>query len=104
MAITKRLTGSPVGGSTSRVTESPTAVATQRLTGVPDVDTTSRVAEAPTGSVRTQRTGFLIALEGDESGILLLEGDMQETGTDGIKLEGDAGSASIGSTVTRRVA
>src|SRR6266581_872123 len=44
----------------------------------------------------------LMALEGDQAGgVLLLEGDMQ-SGTDALKLEGDA--VAIGGTVTKRVA
>jgi hypothetical protein len=81
MTITKRISGAPSGGSTKRVTES------------------------AAGTERTERVPHLLLLEGDMqvSGhdCLLLEGDMQ-SGTDALKLEGDA--TAVGGTVTKRIA
>lgn len=74
---------------------------TKRVSGAAAGGTTARVSEAPTGSNLTSRISFLLALEGDESGVLLLEGDMQDIGTDALKLEGDA--VTVGGAITRRV-
>ena len=63
---------------------------------------TKRTSEHPTWSNLTSRISFLLALEGDESGNLVLEGDAQDIGRDALKLEGDA--TSIGGTITKRVA
>lgn len=79
-------------------------VVTRRISALASGGKTSRVAGNPTGSNVTSRFSFLLALEGDESGLLLLEGDMQDIGTDALRLEGDAGAATIGSTVTKRLA
>ena len=79
-----------------------TTTITKRVSGAASGGKTARVTEAPTGSNLTSRISFLLALEGDESGVLLLEGDMQDIGTDALKLEGDA--TAIGSTITKRVA
>jgi hypothetical protein len=51
----------------------------------------------------TSRLSGLLALEGDETGTLLLEGSGIQTGTDSIKLEGDAAALSIAINHTRRV-
>lgn len=64
--------------------------------------TTKRVTGAASGGVTTRLAPNLLLLEGDESGYLLLEGDMQ-SGEDRLKLEGDEAFA-INSTVTKRVA
>ena len=73
---------------------------TKRVTGVAVGGKTVRVSESPTGSNLTSRLHHLLLLEGDESGLLLLDGDMQ-SGTDVLKLEGDV--TVIGGTQTRRV-
>ena len=53
---------------------------------------------------QTSRLSFLLALEGDEAGgTLLLEGDAQ-SGTDSLKLEGDANIMSVTPVHTKRVA
>lgn len=78
----------------------PTTVS-KRVTATAAGGQTSRVSAAATGSTRTSRIHHLFLLEGDESGYLLLEGDMQ-SGTDKLKLEGDA--TAITETSTKRVA
>lgn len=61
-----------------------------------------RVSAHPLGTSQTSRLSFLLALEGDVAGgVLLLEGDVQ-TGTDGLRLEGDV--AVVGGTATKRIA
>jgi hypothetical protein len=78
----------------------PTTV-TKRISGAASGGKTVRVSEAPTGAFNTSRISFLLALEGDQEGVLLLEGDMQDIGTDALKLEGDV--TAIGATITKRV-
>lgn len=67
----------------------------------PAIDSTPRVAGAVTRNY-AQRVHHYLELEGDESGYLLLEGDMQESGHDVLMLEGDA--IAIGGSATKRVA
>ena len=75
---------------------------TKRIAGAAAGGATSRVTGAPRGSNLVSRISFLLALEGDEAGgVLLLEGDMQDIGTDALKLEGDV--TVISATVTKRV-
>lgn len=78
----------------------PTAV-TKRLTQAASGGQTSRVTESPQGSALQSRISHLLLLEGDESGHLLLEGDMQDVGTDALRLEGDV--TVIGGTNTVRI-
>lgn len=75
-------------------------VVTRRISGSPAGGQTARVSGNPTGTEHTSRISFLLALEGDESGVLLLEGDVQ-SGTDAMRLEGDV--TVIGGTATKRV-
>lgn len=65
-----------------------------------------RVTSAPVWTFHTSRISFLLALEGDESGVLLLEGDTQtdvgtQVDTDALRLEGDA--TAIAANHTKRV-
>jgi hypothetical protein len=66
----------------------------------------ARVGESATGTVHSRRIDlyqFLI-LEGDESGLLLLDGDQQDLESDALRLEGDeAVSDTIGGTITARI-
>ena len=62
---------------------------------------TKRVTAAPRGTQVTSRFHSLLLLEGDESGYLLLEGDMADLDTDVLKLEGD--EPAVGGTVTKRL-
>lgn len=72
---------------------------TPRVTGLASGGSTSRVSESPSGG-QTSRIHHLLLLEGDESGYLLLEGDMQ-SGDDALRLEGDV--TAIAESTTRRV-
>jgi hypothetical protein len=73
---------------------------TLRLRETVALDATARVAGAPAGH-QTSRLHFLLALEGDQDGDLLLEGD-EQSGDDVLALEGDA--TSVTAHITRRVA
>lgn len=79
-------------------------IVTRRISGLASGGKTSRVTENPTGTHHTSRFHHLLLLEGDmqDSGedYLLLEGDMQD-GTDVLKLEGDI--TAIGGTTSKRV-
>jgi hypothetical protein len=74
---------------------------TKRVSGTASGGKTARVSDNPTGTVVTSTIHHLLLLEGDESGYLLLEGDMQDLEGDALKLEGDA--ATIISTATKRI-
>jgi hypothetical protein len=67
------------------------------------VNATRRVAANPARTVPTARVGFLLVLEGDESGSIILEGDAQDDdyAQNALRLEGDM--ATIGGTATKRV-
>lgn len=67
----------------------------------PSINTTGRVGTSPSGGITQYITPNFLALEGDESGLLLLEGDMQ-SGDDALKLEGDE-SMAAGSSILKRV-
>lgn len=99
--VTKRISGAASGGQTARVSETPVGNETKRVSSAPSGGQTSRVTGAASGTFSTVRVGHLLEFEGDESGFLLLEGDMQDIG-DALQLEGDA--AAISSTLTKRVA
>ena len=79
---------------------------TRRVSATASGGKTSRVTEAPVWTLVTSRISFLLALEGDESGVLLLDGDVQNESnnvdTDALKLDGDV--RAIGGTATKRVA
>jgi hypothetical protein len=74
---------------------------TKRITGTASGGKTARVSEAPAGSQLTSRIHHLLLLEGDESGYLLLEGDMSTLEGDALKLEGDA--TAMTENTTRRI-
>jgi hypothetical protein len=61
------------------------------------------VSASPVWTFHQQRISFLLALEGDAAGgVLLLEGDaVGDILTDALRLEGDA--AVIGGSVTKRI-
>lgn len=75
---------------------------TKRISGAASGGQTVRVAARPAGGLTSRIAPNFLALEGDESGYLQLEGDMQ-TGDDVMKLEGDE-ALLIEGTVTKRVA
>lgn len=77
-----------------------TTTTTKRVSGTASGGQTTRVSSRPAGGA-TSRIHHLLLLEGDESGYLLLEGDMQ-SGDDVLKLEGD--ETTIGGTTTKRLA
>ena len=65
--------------------------------------TTKRVTGLPSGGSTSRVVGYhFLLLEGDESGHLLLEGDMQSGSDDALQLEGDM-ATSLGGTATRRI-
>jgi hypothetical protein len=72
---------------------------TKRISSAPAENSTPRVGESPSGGA-ISRIHHLLLLEGDESGYLLLDGDVQ-SGTDKLKLEGDA--TAISASITKRV-
>lgn len=82
-----------------------TTTRTSRISGAITAANTQRVSEAAPWTFQTSRISHLLLLEGDmqDSGsdVLLLEGDMQ-SGTDALKLEGDI--TAITETTTKRVA
>jgi hypothetical protein len=99
----KRIGGTASGGATLRVTATPAGGNTSRVSAAPTGTPTDRVSELP-WTVPTARIGFLLALEGDESGsTLLLEGDEQDDdyAQNALRLEGDM--ATLGGTTTKRV-
>lgn len=75
---------------------------TKRISSAASGGKTARVSEYPRGTVFTNPMHNLFLLEGDESGYLLLEGDMQDVESDALKLEGDF-AALAGTTTTKRV-
>lgn len=66
--------------------------------------TVTRRASSPQWTDATSRIPLgLLALEGDESGILVLSGDARSATVDGVRLEGDE-ARTVGGTTTKRVA
>lgn len=74
---------------------------TKRVTSASSGGQTARVSGTAAGGATTRIPPNLLALEGDESGYVLLEGDMQ-SGDDLLKLEGDE-ATSITANLTQRV-
>jgi hypothetical protein len=99
---TKRIGAAASGGATLRVTATPAGGSTSRVSAAPTGAPTGRVSELP-WTVPTARVGFLLALEGDESGSIILEGDAQDDdyAQNALRLEGDM--ATLGGTTTKRV-
>jgi hypothetical protein len=97
---TPRVSGAASGGRTARIGGSPAGGDTKRIAAAAAGGKTSRLSESASGGA-TSRIHYLLLLEGDESGYLLLEGDMQE-GDDVLALSGDARDLTVSS--TKRVA